>query len=499
MLLPKKVVIYITRHKLWIGNYESRKPKVVDMYWDGVDLSPQFKKIKKIFKTSKAKIILGDEISYALVLVIDSKVTREVVRTQASQLIPDKLTNTNFDWKLIGFNKPTNESLVQVIAIPQKILLNIARSAKLSDIKVDIKLLSMVLAEATKDVDKPRLILWKGQETTAVVSDHANVYFSEGISKDTGKRVQELINFAKKRYNISISHIITSWDNIDKIVKFPRKWKKEKRNINPMLETVKQEPDKGGDEDVLEIKPPELDEPTTKQIEEDIKKVKVDEDEDLTSVSTKVEEPEQSSDSIKSASTKEVDTIKLSGMLSGNGRFVGKDKIVFSKTALTVLVIVAILMILTIAAFIHFKPFSSQTDTVDEQSPTVAVTTNQTTVTITPEATIATTPNPSPQVTKAEIVFSDFKIQVLNGTGISGEASTVSELLENTGFSITNVGDAESFDYTNTLISTKEETPKDVYDEIGSILESEYTVAESDEVLTEDLEYDVQVIVGVRK
>lgn len=103
----------------------------------------------------------------------------------------------------------------------------------------------------------------------------------------------------------------------------------------------------------------------------------------------------------------------------------------------------------------------------------------------TPEAT----PTPQPEVN-----VSDYNTQVLNGSGVSGAAAAVADLLEAEGFEDVAVGNAEDQDMTDTEVQLKAGVPDEVYSIISQAL-SDYTVVEGEE-LDDDSQYDVIVIVG---
>lgn len=102
--------------------------------------------------------------------------------------------------------------------------------------------------------------------------------------------------------------------------------------------------------------------------------------------------------------------------------------------------------------------------------------------------TVTETPTPEP------FDVSLLKVQVLNGTGQPGLSSQIQGRLIEKGFGEVTIGNAESADFKKTIIQKKTE----VSDRIDSIISealSEYTLEESDP-LTDELAYDVLIIVG---
>jgi hypothetical protein len=108
------------------------------------------------------------------------------------------------------------------------------------------------------------------------------------------------------------------------------------------------------------------------------------------------------------------------------------------------------------------------------------------------------TPSPTPQVlpTPAPVDLTTYKIQILNGTGVEGEAGNVKGLLA---IDSAETGNASSFEYEFTEVSLKEGVPEEVYTEIEKKLSGVYNVSKSAQVLTSDEDFDVVIITGVKK
>ena len=108
---------------------------------------------------------------------------------------------------------------------------------------------------------------------------------------------------------------------------------------------------------------------------------------------------------------------------------------------------------------------------------------------------------PTPQETEEptqipeEVDRSSYRIQVLNGTGVPGASTETATILRDEGFTTIETGNADSYDYTDTILQVKDTVPESIKTDLTDILNRIYTV--SDEVsLTEDQTYDVLIIVG---
>jgi len=114
----------------------------------------------------------------------------------------------------------------------------------------------------------------------------------------------------------------------------------------------------------------------------------------------------------------------------------------------------------------------------------------------TPTQAPVQTATPTPE---AETVDkTNISVNVLNGSGIAGEAGKVKEMLIEAGFSEDNVsiGNAASYDFENVTVSLKEGASNALYDEIEGALTGSYEVSLSDEALDKDTNYEAVLTVG---
>lgn len=118
----------------------------------------------------------------------------------------------------------------------------------------------------------------------------------------------------------------------------------------------------------------------------------------------------------------------------------------------------------------------------------------------TPSQESVTTPSPATEsATPSEIKFSNYTVQIQNGSGIPGEAGKVKELLVSAKFKKIDTGNASSYDYKDTEVELKDGVPSAVYDKIENLLKNTYTVVKSSEAVKDASAYDAIIVVGVRK
>ncbi len=116
----------------------------------------------------------------------------------------------------------------------------------------------------------------------------------------------------------------------------------------------------------------------------------------------------------------------------------------------------------------------------------------------TPEVNIIldNSPEASPESSSSgNIKLSEYKVQVLNGSGKIGEAGKAKTLLEDAGFKVKTTGNAESFDFTDTIIQVKNSVSEDVLGKVENSLSSAYSVKTGD-ILTADSDFDIIITIG---
>ena len=111
--------------------------------------------------------------------------------------------------------------------------------------------------------------------------------------------------------------------------------------------------------------------------------------------------------------------------------------------------------------------------------------------------TIVPSPAEEPTPTVIEVDRSSLIIQVLNGSGESGVAGTMSELLIEKGYSEDiDTGNADNYDYAETVVQIKKDKEDEFLDTLLDDLKKDYSLSSEIETLDEESEFDVVIIVG---
>jgi hypothetical protein len=149
----------------------------------------------------------------------------------------------------------------------------------------------------------------------------------------------------------------------------------------------------------------------------------------------------------------------------------------FKKTLPLLLVIAGGLLIIAGGVSVYRRAMKGRETAQVEPTPTLA-----------PVEEVQATPTPS-------INRADLKIQILNGSGVKGAAGEAASFLEEKGYEDIKTGNADAYDYEETVVQIKEDK-KDFLDILRADLAENYTLAEETETLEADSSFDAMVILG---
>ena len=121
------------------------------------------------------------------------------------------------------------------------------------------------------------------------------------------------------------------------------------------------------------------------------------------------------------------------------------------------------------------------------ESTTIIKTTSQ------PTTGIEASPSASPV---AKIDLSKYKIKILNGSGIKGEAGKVQTILEKAGFTVSATGNASKYDYAKTQIQAKSDVDKNFIEQLKTALSKSYIIEDKVQTLSASDSDSVIVTVG---
>lgn len=112
-------------------------------------------------------------------------------------------------------------------------------------------------------------------------------------------------------------------------------------------------------------------------------------------------------------------------------------------------------------------------------------------VTPTPTPALSVTPTPS----LVAVTRNDIKVRVINGGGTPGAGSKMKTFLEEKGYSVVSVANADDYTYTQTEVSVKS-GKTDYVKLLTDDLKADYSLGTASATVEESATYDAEVIVG---
>jgi hypothetical protein len=121
-------------------------------------------------------------------------------------------------------------------------------------------------------------------------------------------------------------------------------------------------------------------------------------------------------------------------------------------------------------------------------------------------ATLTASPEPSaenpietPSATpEAKVDLTEFSVNILNGSGIAGEAGKAKDLLTGAGFKVSGTGNASSYNFTKTVIKAKASVDSEFLTKLAETLGKNYSL-DKNQTLSDSVTDDIQVVVGSTK
>jgi len=114
----------------------------------------------------------------------------------------------------------------------------------------------------------------------------------------------------------------------------------------------------------------------------------------------------------------------------------------------------------------------------------------------TEEPTATPTEKPKEEV---KVDYSKYSLQILNGSGVPGEAGKAKDLLTDLEFDSVLTGNASNYDFEKTIVALKEGIPSQVFTDVKKLLGNTYDLESKSDLLEDSSKYDVVITVGMRK
>lgn len=436
-------IIFISPQTLQL--YKVRTGRIVQNFayqWGNQPLSELILEIQKTHKIKSCRILLSEDFSYLMTISLNKKEDnlRDQLEPIIQENIPEQIKNIVWDYKIT--HKNGDDLTIQIEAILSRIYQELEQITNRLNIEI-IEPIAVTLTESVKK-DSAYLLLYSDVTSQAIAVYQGNILSSISLSDQSiSEQISQMIEYIKNKFQIEITHFILAGKYI-KIAPQIGQVKIDKvseLHRNPILLLSKKNIEHKKDEALLSLQP------KTK-----LKKAK---------------------------------------------SFVYDDS-QNNPWQLAVLFSIVLSLVITLIILIINKQNNAQ----DIQSPVVNNEAIIEATAIEPEPEIenvsATESSPAANIISPELIdLTQYKIQVLNGSGKAGEASIVEEILLAEGFADFTLANADNYDYQSTQISLKENIPSDIIDTIDRALNSEYQIDLETAELPADSIYDVLIIVGI--
>lgn len=405
MFFQKKSITYIYQNKIRMAKIIHDKPQdIMEFAWTPQTLSQTFTKIKKQYG-NKTSILLSDEYIYTATITIpkDTNDLEKSIKEKAEEVIPESLDETTWDFKeIMEIDKDAQTSLkvIQVASLVKSFMDYFGAALYKSNFTVDIiEPLSYTLARLTQNEPKPVVIVYKAEATLLIFAHRGLVIASETIKTALSSfLIEKFIAFVKERFNLAPAKCVISKDSLS-------------------------------DADMQQLKKQEYDivvealSPFEGSIASDSAKSRQEKKLTLTKIyinKRELQTAEKQQDSPQNSTAESVHS---------SSPFNKKIYIVFS-----VFILIGTLIGLMLFLF-PYNQIGKKTKTESFATPT-------------PVITKIPTPIPTPNYQK-------YTIAVLNGSGKTGEAAKVADLLTKEGFKVTITGNADNQQYETTQVRYK--------------------------------------------
>ena len=439
-----------------------KPPKLVDTHElmiESTSVDAVLAEIKKRVKAQKIRILVGDDYSYVqeTTLPLPARdITKEIVKERIQEIIPENLDDTLWEYSVIHSTDATTR--IQVFILTKRFIEAFSDPLKSSGISIEhIEPVSFALNRLTRPESNPHIIVHNAETCEMVFVNEGTIWATEIIGVSSiNEKLKEFLTFIKNIVDIDVHHIIYSDYNSGEALQLndPRIIIQQKK-LDPMMGLALK-----GEKASTQA------DPLPKTIKEESPK-------EQTSLPVATAPSVSTPSSLPTPSQADTDDIFATPLPIPQTNKNSFMKIFIISFVVTVIVA-------AIGGFVLWNKRSS-TPFVD--------------LTPTPTRPVVETPTAAP--TQAQINKAELKVQVLNGSGTAGEAGRVESLLEADGFETIETGNADNYDYAETIIQLKASLPTEFFNQIENVLVP-YEV-EAGETLTDDSDYDVVVIVGSTK
>lgn len=443
--------------------------------WNSNDLGQQLAQLKIQFPhIEKVSVVLGQDLGVVTSIILDDSPQIEAkAEGKAREIFSTAFNALAIDYSFVSHNQQA--TLVKMFAVRQSFLELLGTALEQAHFEVEaIKPLSDVLAGQVDSSQGTDCVLWGETYLYAVIVNQDQVISAETIQSDNiYKSIESLISSVESRFNTNIQTVYMASSKLDK-KKLSKANNVEEVELNPFSDSVDPNQEFGMGEIFTESEIEETDvgeEPDAQIADEtNPKSVIIDE--------AKPAAPKPPLALVNNDTQESMESVTQQSSRSN------------AKLVAIIVTVVVVLVGMVIGGFFVYQNAMSEAN----QPPEIVVT-EEPIATPLPDSTPDSESTDSGQLQpETEIDVATLLVEVLNGSGIPGAAGDLASDLETAGFEDIDTGNADQYDYEETVVSVKP-GQDEVYTLVLEAIQDNYEVIQGDD-LDEDSDFDVQVIVG---
>lgn len=467
MLEKSNIVLFVTARTVQAGKVVLGVPPriedAVEADWTPDTLPELIRQIREKYGVSSVRVVAGEDSSFVTCLAVPKgrDQDREYIEELAAPQLPVPLSETKWDYKDVFVRG--DKVIIQVAAIRSSVIDDLIAAFRESGLVMGaLEPASYALSRITESEKEPHLSVFSGNGHLIVAAYRGLVLGSvmvEGQAQSS--RIQKLIQDTERHYGLKISSVLYGSDQSVPILGSLKRYPLKRIKLHPMIGMAMKKDLRGDDEEVMNIAD---DDNSSSEHSSD-------------GVPRHVPSPPVLSDHHPKESEEpaEIDHQTTHSRLP-------------SPVVIRTIGMISIATILFFGGLFYYLGLRAKTQA--ENPPELS---------IIPTSGTVTSPTPEPTATPEPVDVSGYKVRILNGTGVKGEATVVKGLLEQAGFKTFDTGNAETYSYTDTEVKVKEQLPPAVFGIVANALSQSYTPILSPEELTSNFGYDLVVIVGKKK
>jgi hypothetical protein len=469
------IVVFITANKLQAGRVllfpQMTIVDAVESEWNQSTIGDLLVQIKEKYNTSQIRIVFGEDISFVGSIAVQKgkDKDRAYIEQAAKTIFPYLLEHSRWDYKDVFIRK--DMVVLQIASLLQEPVSFVVTGASKAGISIQaMEPASYAIARISENLKEPHISIFRGDAVLAVAS-YRGLVLGTSILRDirdyAGLRL--LVRTVYEHYGLVIKTALCSHDDIVLALRQGSSLEITRSKLHPMLGMAKKKDIKGADNEVMNIA-------TQGSETKDIK--------------TNSEDDKQQNNEIKIIKHEEIE--KHSTQIDENLNLLqSRKKVLIPKPSKKIRLVIGLGVLFFVAVFVFLILLGAIIKGKNQSnSSQLPIPTSQ----IIPTSNIIPT-----QAEPVAITPAIYKVQILNGTGIKGEALHVEALMEKLGFTTFGTGNADVYTYTNTEVKIKEGLPDALFEVVKQAIGGEYTTLRSKDVLTSNYAYDIQIISGKKK